>query len=245
MITASSTVDPAEVERFARTAAGWWDPKGEFRPLHKLNPLRLGWLRDTICTRIGRDPASLRPLDGLTVLDVGCGGGLVSEPLARMGAAVTGLDAEAETVRIAAAHAAAEGVAIDYRAGRVEDLPHRQYDAVVAMEVVEHVADLDLFVRHCADRLAPGGTFLFSTLNRTPKSLALGIVAAEWVLRWVPRGTHDWRKFRRPSEMAAALRRSGLAIGGLTGVVYDPFGDRFRLSQKDMDVNWMGWATAG
>lgn len=198
-MTPTTTVDPAEVERFARIAAGWWDPKGEFRPLHKLNPLRLAWLRDTICARTGRDPNAPRPLDGLAILDVGCGGGLVSEPLARMGAVVTGLDAEAETIRIAAAHAAA--------------------------------------------RLAPGGTFLFSTLNRTPKSLALGIVAAEWVLRWVPRATHDWRKFRRPSEMAASLRRAGLRIGGTTGVVYDPFADRFRLSARDMDVNWMGWAS--
>ncbi len=243
-MTPSTTVDPAEVERFARIAAGWWDPKGEFRPLHRLNPLRLAWLRDTICARTGRDPTAPRALDGLAILDVGCGGGLVSEPLARMGARVTGLDAEAETIRIAAAHAAAEGVDVDYRAGRIEDLPERRYDAVVAMEVVEHVADLDLFVAHCAARLAPGGTFLFSTLNRTPKSLALGIVAAEWVLRWVPRGTHDWRKFRRPSEMAASLRRAGLRLGGTTGVVYDPFADRFRLAARDLDVNWMGWASA-
>jgi len=240
----ASTIDPAEVARFRSIAAQWWDPRGKFRPLHKLNPVRLAYIRDALCAHFGRDAHAPQPLAGLRVLDVGCGGGLLSEPLARMGAEVVGIDAEAESVGVAAAHARDSGTVVDYRATTVEALAEggERFDAVLAMEVVEHVADADLFIEAISRVLDPGGLLFFATINRTPKSFAFAIVGAEWILRWLPRGTHDWRKLVRPSELAAGLRRHGLQVRDLTGVAYDPFADAFRLAPGDLDVNYMGRA---
>jgi len=240
----AGTVDPAEVGRFARVASRWWDPRGAFRPLHRLNPVRIAWLKGEICARFGRDPAAPRPLEGLSLLDVGCGGGLLTEPMARLGARAVGIDADAEGVRAARARVAETGVPAEFRVAAAETVAAggERFDVVLAMEVVEHVSDVGAFCGALAGCLAPGGMVGFSTLNRTPRSFALGIVGAEYVLRWVPRGTHDWRKFLRPSELAAALRARGLEVAALTGVVYDPVRDAFRLDPHDLAVNYMGWA---
>lgn len=238
-----TTIDPAEIERFSRIAAEWWDPTGKFRPLHKFNPVRLAWLRDAICRAHGRDPLAPRPLEGLRIIDVGCGGGLLSEPLARLGASVTGIDAAEKNVKTAATHAAETGVAIDYRAATAEDLARagEQFDVVLAMEIVEHVADVDLFLRAVSALARPGGLVFMATLNRTTKSWLFGIVAAEYVLRWLPRGTHDWKRFLKPSELTGALRSAGVGVKELSGVTYNPVSDRFSLSPTDLDVNYMLW----
>ncbi len=240
----AGTVDPQDIARFSAIAAEWWDPAGKFRPLHRLNPLRLAYIRDTVCRRLGRDPLAPAPLHGLRVVDIGCGGGLLAEPMARMGAGVVGVDAAERNIRTAAAHAAETGTPVDYRATTAEALAAagERFDVVVAMEVIEHVADVELFVASCAALLAPGGVLFLATLNRTPKSFALAIVGAEYVLRWLPRGTHDWRRFLRPSELAAAVRAQGLEIRELTGVTYSPLADSFRLAPRDLEVNYMGWA---
>jgi ubiquinone biosynthesis O-methyltransferase len=240
----AGTVDPEDIARFSAIAAEWWDPTGKFRPLHRLNPLRLTYIRDTVCRRLGRDPLAPEPLEGLRVVDIGCGGGLLSEPVARMGAKVVGVDAAERNVKTAAAHAVETGTPVDYRATTAEALAAsgERFDVVLAMEVIEHVADVDLFVKSCADLLAPGGVLFLATLNRTPKSFALAIVGAEYILRWMPRGTHNWRQFLRPSEMAAAVRAHGLAIRDLTGVTYNPLLDEFKLNPRDLDVNYMAWA---
>lgn len=246
-MTAASTIDQDEIARFSAIAAEWWDPTGKFRPLHRLNPVRLAYIRDAVCRQFGRDPQAERPLAGLRLLDIGCGGGLVSEPLARLGAEVLGIDAGESMVRTAAAHAAETGTPVDYRATTAEALAAagERFDVVLALEVVEHVADVPLFLASCASLLAPGGLLFLSTLNRTPKAFALAIVGAEYLLRWLPRGTHDWRKFLRPSELAAALRPHGLAFGDLAGIVYDPFAESFRLAPRDLDVNYIGFASRG
>lgn len=231
------TVDPREIAKFSAESAGWWDPEGAFRPLHRLGPARLAYLRDQSCLRFGRDRASLTPLAGLSAIDVGCGGGLVAEPLARMGAAVVGLDADRTAIETARAHADAQGLSIDYRTGDVEQVPER-FDLVVALEIVEHVADLPAFVQACAGLAKPGGLVVFSTLNRTLKSLALGVVAAEYLLRWVPRGTHDWRKFIRPADLARVARESGLAVSDTSGLAFDPLSGGFRLAPNDLSVNY-------
>ena len=238
------TADAAEIARFEAMAEDWWNPAGKFAPLHKFNPVRLAFIRDRLCARFGLDPMAELPLKGLRLLDIGCGGGLLSEPMARLGATVTGVDASARNIGIAAAHAAQTGIEIDYRAGTVEELVadgEPPFDAVLNCEVVEHVADVELFLQSCAALVRPGGLMVVATLNRTPKSFALAIVGAEYVLRWLPRGTHDWRKFVRPSEIAASLRAGGMAIEELTGVSYNPISDRWRLS-KDLDVNYMAVA---
>jgi 2-polyprenyl-6-hydroxyphenyl methylase / 3-demethylubiquinone-9 3-methyltransferase len=240
----ASGADPAELDRFAAMAEHWWDESGPLAPLHKLNPVRVGYVRDRICARTGRDPLGDRPLKGLSVVDVGCGGGLLCEPLARLGAAVTGIDLAPASIEAAARHAGTAGLAIDYRVAAAEQLlaADRRFDLVCAMEVVEHVADQDGFLRNCAALVQPGGGLVLATLNRTFRAFALGIVAAEYVLGWLPRGTHSWSRFVRPSEAARALRRAGLHIDDLTGVVYDPLRDRFRLS-RDAAVNYMLFAT--
>ena len=242
--TPRTTVDPAEIARFSAIAAEWWDPRGKFRPLHKFNPVRLGYIRDAVCARFGRDPRAARPLEGLRLVDVGCGGGLLAEPLARLGATVVGIDAAERNVKTAAAHAAETGVDVDYRATTAEDLAAsgETFDVVLALEIVEHVADVDLFLDSLAVLVRPGGMLFLATLNRTPKSFAFAIVGAEYVLRWLPRGTHDWRKFIRPSELAAGVRRTGLTVGDITGVGYNPISDRFALTPRDLDVNYMLWA---
>ena len=236
--------DPAELQRFAALADRWWDETGPLAPLHKLNPVRLAYIRDRICLRIGRDPLAEQPLNGLSALDVGCGGGLLCEPLARLGAAVTGIDLTPESIEAASRHARAAGLAIDYRVAAAAELvaEQRRFDLVCAMEVVEHVADQQGFLHACAALVRPGGGLVVATLNRTFRAFALGIVAAEYLLGWLPRGTHSWSRFVRPSEAARVLRGGGLHTLNLTGVVYDPLRDRFRLS-RDPAVNYMLFAT--
>jgi len=238
------SADAKELERFAHLAAHWWDEAGPLAPLHKLNPTRLEYVRDRICTHLGRDPIGERPLSGLSAVDVGCGGGLLCEPLARLGASVAGIDLAAASVEVAAEHARAGGLTIDYRVAAAEDLvaERARFDLVCAMEVVEHVADPAGFLAACAALVRPGGGLVLATLNRTFRAFALGIVAAEYVLGWLPRGTHSWSRFVRPSEAARPLRRAGLRIDDLSGVVYDPLRDRFRLS-RDVAVNYMLFAT--
>ncbi|MFM2043733.1 MAG: hypothetical protein RLY86_2309 [Pseudomonadota bacterium] len=245
--TARTTIDPGEIARFSAIAAEWWDPKGKFRPLHKFNPVRLAWLRDTICRHMGRDPLSPLPLQGIRIVDVGCGGGLIAEPLARLGATVVGIDAAERNVKTAAAHAAETGVDVDYRATTAEDLVATgdRFDVVCALEIVEHVADVDLFLSAVTALARPGGLIFMATLNRTPKSYLFAIIGAEYVLRWLPRGTHDWRKFLRPAELAGGLRRNGADVREMTGVVFNPLTDRFSLASNDLDVNYMLYAIRG
>lgn len=238
-----SSVDPQEVAKFAAMAEAWWDPNGKFRPLHQLNPLRLRYIRDRVCAHLGRDPLASRPLEGLRLLDIGCGGGLLCEPLTRLGALVTGIDAAAKNIDVAGHHAAEAGLEIDYRHVLAEDLVQAggSFDVVLNMEVVEHVAAPGAFLKSCAALVAPGGSSIIATLNRTPKSYLLAIVGAEYVLRWLPRGTHDWNKFLRPSELAAHLRGTGLEIEAMTGAGYNPLDGRWRLT-RDLDVNYMVFA---
>jgi len=238
--TGAPTVDEAELARFAALAGEWWDPRGKMAPLHKFNPLRLGYIRDAVCRRFGRDAKRLDCLAGLRMLDIGCGGGILSEPLARLGAEVVGADPAQENVAAARLHAAESGIAVDYRATTAEALAEveERFDVVLAMEVVEHVADLNLFVELTAGMVKPGGLMIAATINRTLKSFALAIVGAEYILRWLPRGTHQWDKFVTPNELEIALARGGLTPIDETGVVYNPLGDRWRLS-SDMDVNYM------
>lgn len=238
-----STADPAEVARFDRLASDWWDPNGPMRPLHQINPVRLAFIRDQACRHFGRDPAGPFALDGLSALDVGCGAGLLSEPLARLGADVTGLDPAGETIALAARHAEAAGLAIAYRTEPVETLAAsgRRFDLVLAMEVVEHVRNVDAFLRACADAVAPGGLLLLSTINRTLRSFALAIVGAEYVLRWLPRGTHDWDRFVTPAELRHAVEAAGLEKVRTRGMVYDPLNREWRLS-RDTAVNYLAVA---
>ena len=238
---AHTTVDPAEVERFSRIAAEWWDANGKFAPLHRLNPVRLGFIRDHAAHHWQRDPLSEAPLSGLSLLDIGCGGGLLSEPMARLGAQVTGVDAASRNVSVAALHAKGQALAIDYRQGTAEALAASgaQFDIVLALEIVEHVADVDLFLTSCGRMVKPGGLLFLSTLNRTAKAWALAIAGAEYLLGWLPRGTHDWRKFLKPSEVVNGLRRGGIEAQEIVGVVYSPLSRAWSLSKSDLDVNYM------
>jgi 2-polyprenyl-6-hydroxyphenyl methylase / 3-demethylubiquinone-9 3-methyltransferase len=238
-----ASVDAREVAKFAALADSWWDSNGPYRPLHRLNPVRLAFIRDQLCAHLGRDARSLKPLKGLRIADIGCGGGLLTEPLARMGAQVTGIDAAEENVAAASAHAEEAGLSIDYRATTAEALvvEGESFDAVVSMEVVEHVADRDAFLADCVALTRPGGGLFLATLNRTMKSYAMAIVGAEYILRWLPRGTHDWKRFVRPSELAAALRLAGADVKMLAGVGYNPMTDTWGL-EKGVDVNYMAFA---
>lgn len=237
----SGTVDPAEVERFSRIADEWWDPAGKFAPLHRLNPVRIGYIRDRVAAHWRRDALSGHPLEGLSLLDIGCGGGLLSEPMTRLGARVTGVDASARNVAVASLHAERQGLAVDYRQGTAEALAAEgaRFDVVLALEIVEHVSDVDLFLRSCGEMVKPGGLLFLSTLNRTAKAWALAIVGAEYVLGWLPRGTHDWKKFLKPSEVARGLRAGGIEIDDIVGVVYSPLGRQWSLNKGDLDVNYM------
>ncbi len=239
-----TTVDPAEVARFSKLSEEWWDPNGKMAPLHKINPLRLGWIRDAACRKFNRNPRSLASLQGLRILDIGCGAGLLSEPLARLGAQVIGVDPSETNIAAAKLHADRSSLPIDYRATTVEAMnPLERFDVVLAMEVVEHVTDVGAFLERCAGLMKPSGMMVVSTLNRTMKSFALAIVGAEYVLRWLPRGTHQWNKFVTPAELAQHLHKSRLEIAEQTGVIYTPFADRWSLS-PDMDVNYMVMAEA-
>ena len=237
---AQTTIDQSEVDRFSAMAAEWWNPAGKFRPLHKFNPVRLAYIRERVCENFGRDPKEARPLEGLRILDIGCGGGLLSEPVARMGASVTGADPSEKNIGIASTHASESGVAVDYRAVSAEQLAQagESFDVVLNMEVVEHVADVDLFMSTCASMVRPGGLMFVATINRTLKAAALAIFAAENILRWLPRGTHQYEKLVRPQELETPLTASGLEIIHRTGVFYNPLQDRWNLS-PDMDVNYM------
>ena len=239
--SAASTLDRAEVDRFERMAAEWWNPNGAHRPLHSMNPTRVQFIRDQAATHFQRDTASVAPLSGLSLLDVGCGGGLVCEPMARLGATVSGIDAGAETIAIADVHAAGSGLAIEYACTTAEDLAATgaQFDVVTALEIVEHVADVDQFCRALSDLVRPGGLLVMSTLNRTARSFATVIVGAEYVLQWLPRGTHSWRKFLRPSELSAALRPFGLETRRTAGIRFDPLHRTWSLDEHDLRINYL------
>ena len=237
---ARSSIDPAEVERFSRIAAEWWDPKGKFAPLHKFNPTRLAFIRDQALHRFGRDPAARRPFEGLRLLDIGCGGGLLSEPMSRLGFTVVGVDASERNIGTAGAHAAEQGLAVDYRCSTAEALlaAGETFDVILNMEVIEHVADPGAFLRDCAAMLKPGGLMIVATLNRTLKAFALAKVGAEYVLRWLPAGTHDWSKFLKPDELRGFLADQPVAVDGPYGVVFEPLSGRWSQSH-DADVNYM------
>ncbi len=238
-----ASIDAEEVAQFDALAGEWWNPDGKLRPLHRINPARLEYLRDRMCRHFGRDPLAPRVLDGLDILDIGCGGGLICEPLGRLGARVTGIDPSHKTIGAAQAHARTMALAIDYRATTAAALAAEgaRFDAVLALEVVEHVADLDAFLAALAELTRPGGMAVIATLNRTVKSFAFAIVGAEYVLGWLPRGTHDWNRFLRPSELTAALRRAGLTVTDLTGVAYHVPTDTWRIG-RDLGVNYMATA---
>ncbi|MGJ3264227.1 MAG: bifunctional 2-polyprenyl-6-hydroxyphenol methylase/3-demethylubiquinol 3-O-methyltransferase UbiG [Salinarimonas sp.] len=241
--TQAAAVDPQEVARFEKIARTWWDPKGPMRTLHKFNPVRLAYIRDHVASHFGRDPMGGTPLDGLTLLDVGCGGGLLTEPLARLGAQARGLDPAPTNVEVARLHAERSGVPVGYAQETVEAVVARgeRFDVVISMEVVEHVPDPDAFVRTCAQAVAPGGLLFMATLNRTLKAWGLAIVGAEYVLGWLPKGTHEWDKFVAPDELQASMRAGGLAVREVTGVTYNPLKDAWGLS-RDTAVNYMAFA---
>jgi 2-polyprenyl-6-hydroxyphenyl methylase / 3-demethylubiquinone-9 3-methyltransferase len=236
----ASTVDADEVARFSAFAAEWWDPRGKMAPLHKFNPVRLGYIRDRACRHFSRDTKRLDCLKDIRILDIGCGGGILSEPLARIGADVIGADPSEENIAAARAHAEDSGVTVDYRATTAEALADaaERFDIVLAMEVVEHVANVNLFVRRCSEMVKPGGLMIAATINRTLKSFALAIIGAEYVLRWLPRGTHQWDKFVTPNELEIAMERGGLRMIDERGVMYNPLSDSWRLT-GDTDVNYM------
>lgn len=235
-----TTINDAEVAKFTAMAEEWWDPKGKFKPLHKFNPVRLSYIREHLISHFGKDGSAIRPLEGLTVLDVGCGGGLLCEPLTRLGATVVGIDAAERNIAIARIHAEQSGLEIDYRQTTSETLAAagEKFDVVLNMEVVEHVDNVPLYMKSCADLVKPGGLMFTATINRTARAFALAVVGAEYVLGWLPRGTHDWKKFLTPEEIASLTARNGLRVIDQTGVVYHPIGDEWRRS-RDMGINYM------
>lgn len=251
----NQTVDPVEIEKFSRIADEWWNPRGKFKPLHDINPVRIGWIKDRIQVsgfrlqaeeKILTSPETQSP-NPVTLLDIGCGGGLICEPFARMRVQVTGIDASEKNIAVAKLHAKKSGLDIDYRCMTAEELvannqqptTSNQFDVVLALEIVEHVADVPLFIKSCADLVKPGGIFIMSTISRTLKSYALAIVGAEYVLRWLPRGTHDWNKFLKPHELAAHLHKHNIRLDEMTGITLDPLVWKWKLNSKDLDVNYL------
>ncbi|CAN5364600.1 bifunctional 3-demethylubiquinone 3-O-methyltransferase/2-octaprenyl-6-hydroxy phenol methylase [soil metagenome] len=242
---AGSSIDPADVARFSAQAAEWWDVKGPFAPLHRFNPSRLAFVRDRVAARFGRNGRERAPFSGLSLIDIGCGGGLLAEPMARMGFAVTAIDASSENIGTARAHAQPQGLDIAYRAATVEQLEAEKagpFDVVLTMEVIEHVADPGAFIRACSRLMAPGGMMIVATLNRTLKSLALGKIAAEYVLGWVPPGTHDWHQFLKPDEIRLMLSSEPVAVTGPFGLALNPLTGQWAESQ-DAGINYMMIAT--
>ncbi len=242
-----ASIDPDDVARFSAQAAEWWDAKGPFAPLHKFNPARLAFIRDQVAVRFGRDAKTRKAFAGLSLIDIGCGGGLIAEPMRRLGFAVTAVDASSENIGTARAHAAEQGLDIAYRAATVEQMEAQgagPFDVVLVLEIIEHVADPESFLRACSRLIAPGGVMIVASLNRTLKSLALGKIAAEYILRWVPAGTHDWRQFPKPDEIRLMLSVEPVAVTGPFGLAYDPLNDRWSAS-TDTDINFMMVATRG
>lgn len=262
----TSTIDNEEIERFSRIADEWWNPVGKFKPLHRINPLRIGYIKEQILHKLrvtsyeklsppiesnSQLATHNSPLKGIRLLDIGCGGGLISEPMARLGAQVTGIDASEKNIRVASLHAERSGLAIDYRCATAENLladihqsppPNPQsplFDVVLALEIVEHVASIPAFVQAASGLVKPGGLMIWSSLNRTAKSFALAIVGAEYVLRWLPRGTHSWNKFIKPSELCTHLRHEGMEVLEMTGMVMNPLTFTWELTPKDLSVNYL------
>lgn len=241
MSAPASSIDPAEVARFTAMADAWWDPAGKFAPLHRFNPVRLAFIREQALARFGRDPRSRAPFEGLTLLDIGCGGGLLAEPMRRLGFEVTAVDAGAANIAAAAAHADAAGLAINYRCSTAESLLAEAagpFDVILNMEVIEHVTDPRGFLASCVSLLAPDGLMVLATLNRTLKALALAKLGAEYLLRWLPPGTHDWNRFLTPDEIRAMLADQPVAVEGPFGVAFRPLSGRW-LRSSDADVNYM------
>jgi 2-polyprenyl-6-hydroxyphenyl methylase/3-demethylubiquinone-9 3-methyltransferase len=238
--TARTTIDDGEIAKFHAMAQEWWDPRGKFRPLHKFNPVRLQYIRDQVAQQFDRDVKAPRPFEGLRFLDIGCGGGLLCEPMARLGAKIVGADAGETNIEVAKIHAKQSGLDIDYRATTAEALAEagEKFDVVLNMEVVEHVSDVDLFMDACSSMVSPGGLMFVATINRTIKARALAIFMAENVLRWLPKGTHDYEKLVKPEELATAINRNGMHMLDETGVFYNPLTDSWNRS-SDMDVNYM------
>ena len=244
MTAQTQTVDAEDVARFSAIAEEWWDENGKFKPLHRIGPVRLKYIRDRICAHYSRDSETMKSLAGLTLLDIGCGGGLMSEPLSRLGAAVTGIDASDKNIAVASLHAEKMGLTVEYKCSAPESLnPSEKFDVVLALEIVEHVADVQEFLKACVALVKPGGLIIMSTLNRTIKSYGLAIIGAEYVLRWLPRGTHQWQKFLKPSELCAALRREGMHIDHMSGMAFNSFRNEWHLSDTDLDVNYLLSAT--
>lgn len=241
MNSAANTVDVTEIAKFEAMAADWWNPKGKFAPLHRMNPVRLGYITDQIAAEFGRDLRDEKPFVGLRLLDIGCGGGLLSEPMARLGATVVGADAAARNIPVAQIHAEQSGLDIDYRHTTAEAMAAdgEQFDAVLNMEVVEHVADPLAYLTACRHLLKPGGLMIASTLNRNPKSFAMAIVGAEYVMRWLPKGTHDWAKFITPDELFDLLAKAGLDPVDRKGFVFNPVSWRWWISDRDLSVNYV------
>ena len=241
MSAETTTIDRAEVAKFEAMAAEWWDPEGKFKPLHKMNPVRLGYITRQIAAEFERDLDAARPFEGLRILDIGCGGGLLAEPMARLGASVVGADAAARNIPVARLHAERSGLAIDYRVATAEELAEagETFDAVLNMEVVEHVSDPLAYLSACARLMRPGGLMTTSTLNRNAKSYLWAIVGAEQVMRWLPKGTHEWRKFITPDELFGLLREAGLDPVDRMGFVFDFHRWDWRVSDRDLSVNYV------
>ena len=240
MTAFAPSLDPSEVEKFSKMAAEWWNPKGKFGVLHVFNPVRLQFIKEQVCARMGRDPLERRPFEGLRLLDIGCGGGLLTEPMARLGANIVGVDPSEKNIKTASVHAGEMELGIDYRVGTAEDLAGagEQFDVILNMEVIEHVSDPRAFAGTCCAMLKPGGLMFVATLNRTLKSFGLAIIGAEYILGWLPKGTHQWEKFITPEELKGWLGENGVAVRQETGVVYRPLSREWRVS-RDMDVNYM------